>query len=49
MAKAGSVARRTEALANRRVGDDPVPGRAAVFADLATAVVVSVGADVKDH
>ena len=49
MAKASAVARRTEALANRRVGDDPVPGRAAVFADLAPAVIVSVGTDVEDQ
>ena len=49
VAKACSVARRTEALANRRVGDDPVPGRAAVFADLAPAVIGSVGTDVEDQ
>ena len=49
MAKACSVARCAEALPNRRVGDDPVPGRAAVFADLAPAVIVSVGTDVEDY
>ncbi len=48
MAKASAVARRTEALANRRVWDDPVPGRSAVFADLSPAVIVSVGTDVED-
>ena len=34
MAKTGSVAGRAEALAYRRIGDDPVPSGAAVFADL---------------
>ena len=48
MTEACSVARGAQALANRRVGDDPMPGRAAVFADLAPAVIVSVGAYVKD-
>jgi hypothetical protein len=49
MAEARSFACRTKALANRRIGDDPVPSGAAVFAYLAPAVVVGVGAHVEDQ
>ena len=48
VAEARSFARRTKALANRRIGDDPVPSGVAVIAHLAPAVVVGVGAQVKD-
>jgi hypothetical protein len=34
VAEARSFACRTKALANRHIGDDPVPSGAAVFADL---------------
>ena len=37
---------RTEAIADRRIGDDPVPSWAAIFADLA-AIVVGIGADLE--
>ncbi len=46
MAEAGSMACRGKAFANRRIGDDPVPGGAAVFADLAPSVAIGVGAHI---
>ena len=49
MAEARSFTRRGKALADRCVGNDLVPSGAAVFAHLAPAVVVGVGAYVKDQ
>ena len=49
VAEARSFACRTKALANRRIGDDPVPSGAVLFAYLAPAVVVGVSAHVEDQ
>ena len=45
MPEARSFACRAKALADGGIGDDSVPSGAAVFADLAAAVVVGIGAD----
>ena len=49
MAEARSFACRTKALANRRIGEDPVPSEAAVFAYLAPSVAIGVGANIEDQ
>ena len=49
VAEAGSMACRGKAFANRRIGDDPVPSGAAVFAHLAPVGVVGVSAHVEDQ
>jgi len=48
MAEAGFFARQGKAFANRSIGDDSVPSGASVFAHLAPAVVVGVGAHIED-
>jgi hypothetical protein len=49
VAEAGSMACRGKAFANRRIGDDPVPSGAAVFAHLAPSVAIGVGAHIEDQ
>ena len=46
MAEARSFACRTEALANRRIGDDPVLSGTAVLAYPAPSVAIGVGAHI---